>query len=53
LFDYEDWLMNANEYYNLIQIRKDNFRMKTKNRSWLSWNYADWEANRKLKSGMP
>lgn len=41
--------MKPEEYYKHIQWRKKRFLKDWPERSWLSWNYADWRAYELLK----
>lgn len=48
LFFLEADYMSADEFYKRIQKRKKQFREQVQERSFLSWNYADYRAVKKL-----
>jgi len=44
LFSFEEQFMTTQEYFNTIEQRKIDFKNDWENKSWISWNYADYKA---------
>ncbi|MBU1368457.1 MAG: DUF4173 domain-containing protein [Bacteroidetes bacterium] len=50
LFFLEGDFMNADEFHKVVQKQKTVFLNEQQEKSWLSWNYADYRAAGKLNS---
>ena len=48
LFPFEKIYLEPEEYYNRIQIRKEDFKIKWEQKNFLSWNWPEYEAYRIL-----
>jgi len=44
LFSFEEQFLTTQEYFNTIEQRKIDFKNDWENKSWISWNYADYKA---------
>lgn len=49
LFTYHENYMSFEDYNLILRNRKEQFVNNYAAKHWLSWNYADWNAYRKLK----
>jgi len=48
LFPFEKIYLEPEEFYNRIQIRKEDFKIKWEQKNFLSWNWPEYEAYRIL-----
>lgn len=48
-FHFEEKFLSSNEYYRIIQQRKNSFQEKWAKTNWLEWNLADHRANNQLQ----
>lgn len=47
--DYRDLYMTPEQYSMEIEFRKAAFQIRYRKRSWLEWNYADWDTYEQLR----
>ncbi len=47
-FPFQDRYMHSEEYVEIIEDRKEAFKMKWEEKSWLEWNLAEYLAYKKL-----